>query len=140
MAISEAHAGRSYPPTPPYEVTAAKISEFAAAIGDGSPAYSGDTAIAPPTFVAVIAAAAWEAMFADPELDLTLRKIVHGDQGYSYRRQLRAGDRVTGTLRIDKVRIRGDAEIISASLDVHDATAELVCTAATTFIHSREAA
>jgi acyl dehydratase len=139
MAISEAHAGRSYPPTPPYEVTAAKIAEFAAAIGDSNPAYSGEASLAPPTFVAVITAAAWEVMFADPELDLALRKIVHGDQGYRYLRQLRAGDWVTGTLRIDKVRIRGDAEIISASLDVHDAAAELVCTAATTFVHSRDA-
>jgi acyl dehydratase len=140
MAISEAHAGRSYPPTPPYEVTAAKIAEFAAAIGDSNPAYTGEAPLAPPTFVAVIAAAAWEAMFADPELDLALRKIVHGDHGYRSRRQLRAGERVTGTLRIDKVRIRGVAEIISASLDVHDAAAELVCTATMTFIHSREAA
>jgi acyl dehydratase len=139
MAISEAQAGRSYPPTPAYDITAAKIAEFAAAIGDANPAYTGEEPLAPPTFLAVIAATAWEAMFADPELDLALRKIVHGDQGYRYRRQLRAGDRVTGTLRIDKVRIRGDAEIISASLDVHDAAAELVCTAATTFVHSREA-
>jgi acyl dehydratase len=140
MAISEAHAGRSYPPTPPYEVTAAKIAEFAAAIGDSNPAYTGESPLAPPTFVAVIAATAWEAMFADPELDLALRKIVHGDQGYRYHRQLRAGDRVSGTLRIDKVRIRGEAEIISVGLDIHDAGAELVCTAATTFVHSREAA
>ena len=139
MAISEAHAGRSYPPTPVYDITAAKIAEFAAAIEDANPAYTGEEPLAPPTFLAVIAATAWEAMFADPELDLALRKIVHGDQGYRYRRQLRAGDRVTGTLRIDKVRIRGDAEIISASLDVHDAADELVCTAATTFVHSREA-
>jgi acyl dehydratase len=139
MAISEAHAGRSYPPTPPYEVTAAKIAEFADAIGDPNPAYAGEAPLAPPTFVTVIAATAWEAMFADPELDLALRRIVHGDQGYRYRRQLRAGDRVTGTLRIDKVRIKGEAEIISASLDVHDADAELVCTAASTFVHSREA-
>jgi acyl dehydratase len=138
MAISEAHVGRSYPPTAPYEVTAVKIAEFAAAIGDPNSAYAGEVPLAPPTFVAVIAANAWEAMFADPELDLALRRIVHGDQGYRYRRQLRAGDTVTGTLRIDKVRIRGESEIISATLDVHDADAELVCTAVTTFVHSRE--
>jgi acyl dehydratase len=139
MAISEAHVGRSYPPTAPYEVTAVKIAEFAAAIGDPNPAYTGEAPLAPPTFVTVIAAGAWEAMFADPDLDLALRRIVHGDQSYRYRRPLRAGDTVTGMLRIDRVRIRGESEIISAGLDLHDADAELVCTAASTFIHSREA-
>jgi len=140
MAISEAHAGRTYPPTPSYEVTAAKIAEFAAAIGDDHQGYVAEVSVAPPTFVSVIAASAWEAMFADPELDLALRRIVHGDQRYSFRRHLRAGDRVTGTLRIDKVRLRGPAEMITATLDVHDAEDELVCTATSTFVHSREPA
>jgi acyl dehydratase len=140
MAISEAHVGRTYPPTPAYEVTAAKIAEFAAAIGDANPGYAGQVPLAPPTFVSVIAATAWEAMFADAELDLALRRIVHADQRYTYRRHLRAGDRVRGTLRIDKVRVRGTTEMISASLDLHDAADELVCTASSTFLHSREQA
>ena len=140
MPISEAHAGRTYPPTPAYEVTAAKIAEFAAAIGEANPGYAGQVPVAPPTFVSVVASAAWEAMFADPELDLALRRIVHGDQRYTFRRHLRAGDRVTGTLRIDKVRLRGPAEMITATLDVHDASDELVCTATSTFLHSRDAA
>jgi acyl dehydratase len=140
MPISEAHAGRSYPPTPIYEVTAIKIAEFAAALGDENPAYYGDTPVAPPTFAAVLAAAAWESMFADPALGLELRRIVHGDQRFTYRRPLQAGDRLTATLTIDKVRVRGAAEIISSAVDVHDQTGELTCTAAATFVHSREAA
>jgi acyl dehydratase len=140
MPISEAHAGWSYPPTPIYEVTAIKIAEFAAALGDENPAYYGETPVAPPTFAAVLAAAAWESMFADPALGLELRRIVHGDQRFTYRRPLKAGDRLTATLTIDKVRVRGAAEIISSAVDVHDQTGELTCTAAATFVHSREAA
>ena len=34
MPITADHAGRRYPPTPPYEVSAAKIAEFARALGD----------------------------------------------------------------------------------------------------------
>ena len=34
MAITEAHAGRRYPPTAPYAVSAAKIAEFARALGE----------------------------------------------------------------------------------------------------------
>ena len=140
MPISEAHAGRSYPPTPLYEVTALKIAEFAAALGDNNPGYYGDVPVAPPTFAAVLASAAWQGMFADPELGLQLDRIVHGDQRFTYSRPLRAGDRVTAILTIDKVRVRGAAEIISSAVDLRDASGELTCTAAATFVHTREAA
>lgn len=146
MAISAAHAGRSYPPSDPYEVSAAKVAEFAAAIGDSSDAYTpsgaggGAAAIAPPTFVALVSSAAWEQMFADTELDLALRRIVHGDQRFTYQRPLRVGDRITATLTIDKVRNRGNADIIYSSVRVETEDGALVCTAAATFFHSREEA
>ncbi len=140
MAIAPEHAGRSYPATAPYEVSVAKIAEFARAIGDDNPAYFADAPVAPPTFVAVIAADAWEAMFADEELGLALRRIVHGDQRFSYERALRAGDRVQALLTIDKVRSRGSADIISSSVRVETVGGELVCTAEATFFHSHEAA
>jgi acyl dehydratase len=140
MPISEAHTGRSYPPTPPYEITAVKIAEFATALGDQNPAYYGDTPVAPPTFAAVLAARAWDSMFVDPELGLDLHRIVHGDQRFTYRRSLRAGDRIAATLTIEKVRLRGAAVIISSVVDLHDVAGDLACTAATTFIQSEEAA
>lgn len=140
MPISDAHVGRTYPATAPYEVSLAKIAEFAAALGDDNPAYQGPHAIAPPTFVAVVSATAWEAMFADPELDLALRRIVHGDQRFSYTRALRAGDTITAILSIDKVRVRAGSEIISSSVLVRTTDGEQICTATSTFFHSREVA
>ena len=137
MAISEAHAGRRYPPTEPYAVSAAKITEFARALGDESPRYRGEAAIAPPTFAAVIASAAWQPMFADPELDLALQRIVHGDQRFGYQRPLRAGDVVTATLTIDQVRLRAGTEIITSSVLIIDADGAELCTAIATFVHSR---
>ena len=139
MAISEVHAGRSYPATAPYEVSPAKIGEFASALGDDSAGYRGEHPIAPPTFIAVITTPAWELMFDDPELELTLARIVHGDQRFNYTRPLRPGDRVTASLTIDKVRVRGTADIISSSVRVEDQAGELVCLASATFFHSREA-
>ena len=56
MAITEAHAGRQYPPTAPYVVSAAKVAEFAAALGEDDPRCTGPDAVAPPTFAAVLAA------------------------------------------------------------------------------------
>jgi acyl dehydratase len=140
MAITEAHAGRSYPPTEEYEVSSAKIGEFAAALGDASPAYRGPGAIAPPTFVMVIAARAWDAMFNDPELGLALQRIVHADQRFTYQRPLRVGDRVRAILTIDKVRVRGEVDVVSSSVAVETTTGEQICTASSTFYHSHEAA
>lgn len=138
MPITADHAGRRYPPTPAYEVSAAKIAEFARALGDDSPAYFGEQPIAPPTFVAVISSAAWEAMFDDPELDLALRRIVHGDQRFTYQRPLRAGDVVHATLTIDRVRNRDTSDIISSSAEVETVDGELICTAEATFFHAHE--
>ena len=138
--ITEAHGGRRYPPTAPYAVSAAKIAEFARALGDDNPHYAGEDAIAPPTFAAVIAAPAWQQMFDDPELDLALRQIVHGDQRFDYRAPLRAGDVVRATLTIEKVRIRAGSEIISCSVVICSMDGAQRCTAKATFVHSRTAA
>jgi acyl dehydratase len=140
VPLSEAHAGRSYPPTPVYEITAAKITEFAAALGDDNPAYGGDSPLAPPTLVAMVAFAAWDQMFADPDLELELRRVIHADQRFTYVRPLRAGDRVSATLTIDKVRTRAATELVSCSIAVHDVAGDVTCTAASTLLHSREAA
>jgi len=138
MPITQAHVGRQYPPTPAYEVSAAKIAEFAAALGESGERYRGEDAVAPPTFAAVVAAPAWQAMFDDPELDLALPRIVHGDQRFELVRPLRAGDRVRAVLSIEKVRSRGGADIIGALVTVRTLDDELVGTATATFFHSRE--
>ncbi|WP_152362052.1 FAS1-like dehydratase domain-containing protein [Microlunatus speluncae] len=140
MPISTEHVGRNYPPTTPYQVSAAKIGEFAAAIGDPNPAYAGDEATAPPTFAAVVVTQAWQGMFDDPELGLALHRIVHAEQRFSYQRPLRVGDRVVSTLTIEKVRARDTADFITTSARVETVAGELVCTATATFVHSKEAA
>ena len=104
MAITEAHAGRRYPACDPYQVSAAKIAEFATALGDDNPRYRDDSPIAPPTFAAVISAQAWNQLFSDPELELAVERIVHGDQRFTFHRPFRAGDVVIATVTIDKVR------------------------------------
>jgi len=140
MAITEAHAGRRYPPIDPYQVSAAKIAEFATALGDDNPRYRGNSAIAPPTFAAVISAPAWDQLFGDPELELSVERIVHGDQRFTFMRPLRAGDIVIATATIDKVRIRTGSELISATVDLTGRDSEPICVAQDTFHHAREAA
>jgi acyl dehydratase len=139
MAITEAHAGRRYPPNNPYQVSAAKIAEFAAALGDDNPRYRGESPIAPPTFAAVISAPAWKQLFNDPELELSPERIVHGDQRFTFLRPFRAGDVVIATAIIDKVRVRTGSELVSATIEMSSRDAEQICSAEATFYHARQA-
>lgn len=140
VPISSDHAGRTYPPTAPYEVSAAKIGEFAAALGDANPAYSGPDLIAPPTFVTVVVQPAWQVMFDDPDLDIALHRIVHAEQRFSYQRPLRPGDQVTVALTIDQVRNRDTADFITASARVETVEGEHLCTGTAVFVHNKVAA
>lgn len=134
--ISDSHIGRSYPPTAPYQVSAAKVAEFAEALGDGdNPAYAGPDAIAPPTFAVLLSSGAWGAMFADVELNLSLSRTVHTDQRFTWHRQLRVGDEVTATLTIARVRARGTTAFITVSVAL-TAADEVVCEAISTLLHT----
>jgi acyl dehydratase len=139
MPITEAHVGRRYPPNDPYQVSAAKIAEFATALGDDNPRYRGESPIAPPTFAAVIAAPAWNQLFSDPELDLSLDRIVHGDQRFNFSRPFRAGDVVIATTTIDRVRIRAGSELVSATVDMSGRDGDQICSSQATFSHARQA-
>ena len=139
MAITEAHTGRRYPPNDAYQVSAAKIAEFAAALGDDNPRYRGESPIAPPTFAAVITAPAWNQLFSDPELELSRERIVHGDQRFTFFRPFRAGDVVIATVTIDKVRVRTGSELVSAVVDMSSRDGDQICSSQATFYHAREA-
>ncbi|WP_040158151.1 FAS1-like dehydratase domain-containing protein [Nigerium massiliense] len=136
MPISEAHVGRTYPPTQPYTVTGVKIAEFARALGDDNAAYAGGTPQAPPTFAAVLAADAWGPLFADEELDLRLDQTLHTDQKFAWHRPLRAGDDVTATLTIDKVRTRANTAFVTISVLLATTAGESLCTASSTLLHT----
>lgn len=139
MPISADHVGRSYPATKPYRVSRAKIAEFATALGDTNPAYFDEIApIAPPTFAVVIAAQAWGAMFDDPDLDLALQRTIHADQRFDLVRPLRAGDDVVATLVIEKVRNRGNLDLVSIGVQLATVAGEQLGTATSQLIHTRQ--
>lgn len=141
MPISDVHVGRTYPATPAYRVSRAKITEFATALGDGdNPAYTGPAPIAPPTFAVLLSSAAWGALFDDPELGLSLSRTMHGDQRFTWQRPLREDDEVTATLTIDQVRLRGPLAIVTISVLLATTAGEAVCTATSTLMHTAEAA
>ena len=136
MPISAEHVGRRYPAAPPYVVSRAKIAEFARAVRDDNPAYFGDDPIAPPTFAAVIAAQAWGALFDDEELGLALNRTMHTDQNFTFHRPLRPGDAVVAELSIEKVRGRGNLEMITVLVDL-TVDGEPACEARSTLMQTR---
>src|SRR4051812_18595574 len=101
MALDPAKIGFSYPSTEPYVVGREKIREFAEAIGstervhfdvDAAAALGYADLIATPTFPIVLTNPAVYVMANDPELGLDYSRVVHGDQRFSYRRPVVAGD------------------------------------------------
>ncbi|MFJ5177055.1 MaoC family dehydratase N-terminal domain-containing protein [Streptomyces griseoviridis] len=143
MALDQSFAGRSYPPSAPYEVGREKIREFAEAVGDANPAYVDPEAaealghpdvIAPPTFVFSITYKAAAVVIEDPQLGLDYSRVVHGDQKFAYRRPVRAGDRLTVTSTIEAVKSMAGNDILDIRGEVHDEAGEHVVTAWTKLV------
>lgn len=143
MPLDPSFAGRSYPPTPPYQVGREKLREFAAAIGDSSPAYHDVAAaralgypdlVAPPTFAIVLSLHASYQVVADPALGLDYTRVVHGDQRFSYRRPIVAGDELAVVVTVEKVRSIAGSDIITTRGDIATTDGELVCSAYTTLV------
>jgi hypothetical protein len=123
-------AGRTLDATQPLEVTHEQVADFAASTGgsyDGGPA--------PVTFPIVVAFAAIRALIEDPDAGLSLARIVHGEQRFTYRRPVVPGDVLTAQLSVESVRSIGGSDIIRTVSEIRDGTGEQVVTAWATLIH-----
>jgi acyl dehydratase len=138
VALDRGLVGRSYPPSPVYEVGRAKIAEFAAAVGDDDPCYRDPEAaraaghpdvVAPPTFAIVVTLGAADVVLADPDVDLDFSRVVHGEQRFTHHRPIRAGDRLVATTRIENVRSVAGNDLLTTRVDVATEDGEPVCTA-----------
>jgi acyl dehydratase len=143
MPIDPSHAGRSYPPTEPFEVGVEKIREFADAIGDPNPAYRDREAakalghpdvIAPPTFAFVLTFRASRQLVDDPELGIDYSRVVHGEQRFEHARPMRAGDALTVTVTLVTVRSAGGHDMLTSRSDVATVEGEHVATAWSTLV------
>jgi acyl dehydratase len=143
MPIDPSYAGRSYPPTEPYEVGIEKIREFAAAIGDDNPAYRDREAaralghpdvIAPPTFPFVLTFQASRVVVGDPDLGIDYSRVVHGEQRFVAARPVRAGDSLVTTVSIDSLRSAGGHSMVTTRSDVATVDGEHVVTAYATLV------
>ena len=143
MALDQSFVGRTYPATSPYEVGREKIREFADAIGDGNPAYRDAEAaralghpdvIAPPTFPIVLSSRAAAQVIFDPDLGLDYSRVVHGEQRFVFDRPVYAGDRLTVTVTVERIRAAAGNDIITTRGDVATTGGEHVLSAYSTLV------
>jgi acyl dehydratase len=143
VPLDQSFVGRTYPPTPPYEVGREKIREFADAIGDANPAYRDPEAaralgypdvIAPPTFGIVLSMTAGRQVVADPDLGLDYSRVVHGEQRFVSSRPVRVGDRLTAVVTVENIRSAAGNDMITTRADVSTVEGEPVFTAYSTLV------
>jgi acyl dehydratase len=138
MALDPAFVGFTYPATPAYRVGREKIAEFARAIGaddavyfdpDAAQALGYPDVIAPPTFPIVLTAASLDMLIEDPALGLDFSRVVHGDQRYSYRRPIAAGDELVCVCTISEITERAGAGFLTTTTEVATVAGDPVATA-----------
>lgn len=142
MPVNADFVGRTYPPSPPYPVGAAKIREFAEAVGSSDPVHTDADAaralgyrdvIAPPTFAVLIAMQCDAQLVTDPEAGIDYSRVVHGEQKFVHHRPITAGDDVVGVLHVDAVKAAGGHTMVTTRTEL-TAGGDDVCTAVSTLV------
>jgi acyl dehydratase len=140
--VNASFAGRSYPPTPVYEVGREKIREFAEATGP-HPVHTDPAAaraagypdvIAPPTFAVIVAQRCDAQLVRDPEAGIDYSRVVHGEQTFAHHRPIVAGDRLVAVLHVDAVRAAGGHSMVTTRSEISTEAGEAVCTASSTLV------
>jgi acyl dehydratase len=140
--VNASFAGRTYPPTPAYEVGREKIREFAEATGthpahvdrQAAQALGYPDVIAPPTFAVVIAQRCDRQLIEDPEADIDYSRVVHGEQTFQHHRPIVAGDRLVAVLHVDAIKQAGGHAMVTTRSELATEDGEAVCTASSTIV------
>jgi acyl dehydratase len=67
-----------------------------------------------------------EGIVADPKLGLDWSRVVHGEQGFRYRRPITAGDTLVLVATIDKVMTRAGNDFLTVRVDIGTESGEHV--------------
>lgn len=138
MSLDHAFIGRSHAFDTPFLVGREHIRQFARAVGETSPlCYDLEAAkeagypdlLAPPTFLAAAIPGRLGVPVEDPALGLDYSLIVHGDQQFSLRRPVVAGDELVVVGTISNIRTVGRNEVLTATYEFATTAGEPVATA-----------
>ncbi len=143
MPVAADLPGRSYPDTQPYLVGREKVREFARAVGSRDPlsldveaarAAGFADVVAPPTFAVVVQDLTLSQLLADETAGVDFSRVVHGDQRFTARRPIVAGDLLTGRMTVTSVKTLGGNAMVTSSTVVRDADDQEVVTAVSTLV------
>ena len=143
MPLNKAYEGREFSESPPYEVTADSIREFADSIGDPNPLYRDEAAakeagydaiIAPPTYLTKLNFIYSGEMLTQEDLGLNYALVVHGEQEYEYRRPVKAGDVLVAKPRIASIAAKGRNELLVTEALIRTTDGEQVALARSTIV------
>jgi acyl dehydratase len=130
MAVKTEAIGKEWPAAS-FEVEAARIDQYANAVGEDNPIYHDAEAakaagfrdlVAPPMFCVVYSAAAMAPAIFDPEVGMNFALMVHGGQEFTWGPLVVAGDEITTTVTVKSIEQRADKgfyvfESVSANQD-----------------------
>jgi acyl dehydratase len=141
MAVNTAYAGRSYAPTPPYQVGREHVRAFAVAVLAEHPAHHDVDAaralghpdvVAPPTYAVVIAQRAEAQLVEDPAAGIDFSRVVHADERFVHHRPIHAGDELVTTLHVDSITERAGLAMVTTRCEIAAADGAPVATVVST--------
>lgn len=115
MALATTAVGKTWEPVS-FEIEAARIAQYADAVGEASPIHRDPEAaraagyrdvVAPPMFVVVYSAPALAPALLDPEVGMNFAAMVHGSQEFTWAEPVCAGDVISTQVRCESISERG---------------------------------
>jgi len=143
MAIKTDIRGLIWRYPEPFVVGREKIREFAKAIKCEDPACSDEAAaaelgydalLAPLTFVAILAKLVQSDFFRNVDTGYTTMQMVQVDQGFTYRKPIKAGDVLYARMEIASVNERFGADIVTTRNILTNQDGDVVLEAFTTMM------
>ncbi|HSN91228.1 MAG TPA: MaoC family dehydratase N-terminal domain-containing protein [Anaeromyxobacteraceae bacterium] len=147
MPIDPRHLGRRYGPYR-FEVGLERIRDFVAAVGGGVPGrvfsapppgphpFTWDEAaarasrhgglIAPPAFATAFAIQPFAVACSDPELEVNVLRLVHGEQEFEFLEPIRPGDVIATVGEITRIQERGNLDFLEVTTESTNQRGRLV--------------
>ena len=143
MPVNPELVGRVFAPTESYLVGREKIREFARAVFATHPINVDPVAaraagyadiVAPPTFAVVVQERTLAQLLAEPDAGIDFTRVVHGEQRFSFTRPIVAGDELTATLSVSRIKSLGGNSMVTAESTIVDDRGAHVVTAISTLV------
>jgi acyl dehydratase len=130
MVISQKFLDKEYAPIS-YQVGYEKLKEFLIATKADREKFS---EIVPPTFPVVYQHVLLSDVLFDPDLNLNLKKLVHGEQEFTYFKPVRVGDTISSKGKIAKIFQKGAHDFVVFHTESENQLQEKVSECLWTFV------